>query len=78
MADPDQQNMSNYGAKTYNPEEEKRQWKEHVNKEISQNKNHPINKAEHFNIRKKDPRKDRNINFYNSEKNHDNNRTYDR
>jgi len=36
MADPELRQMSNYGAKTYNPEEEKRQWKEHVYKEISQ------------------------------------------
>ena len=77
--DPDKK-MSNYGAKTYNPEEQKRQWKEHVNKEIKTTINHPISKSEHF-VKKKDGLEaylDRNINYYNSEKQYDKNGTYDR
>lgn len=71
--------MSNYGAKTYNPEEQKRQWKEHVNKEMNQQKNHPINKSEHFKKREScEENLDKNINYYNSVKQYDKNGTYDR
>ena len=59
--------MSNYGVQTYNPEEEKRQWKEHVYKEIKQSKKYKTN----ANVDKK-------INYYNSEKQYDVSLSYDR
>ena len=76
--DPDKL-MSNYGAKSYNPEEQKRQWKEHVHNEIKTQKNHPISKSEHF-VKKEglEACLDRKINYYNSEKQYDKNGTYDR
>ncbi|XP_063689837.1 uncharacterized protein LOC134822631 [Bolinopsis microptera] len=76
--DPDKL-MSNYGAKSYNPEEQKRQWKEHVHNEIKTQMNHPISKSEHF-VKKEglEACLDRKINYYNSEKQYDKNGTYDR
>lgn len=72
------QKMSNYGAKTYNPEEQKRQWKEHVQKEIKTQTNHPIVRSI---LKKKGVTKallDTDINYYNSQKQYDKNGTYDR
>ena len=72
--------MSNYGAKTYNPEEQKRQWKEHVHKEIKTQAKHPIIRSEQI-VKKKEVLKallETNINYYNSQKQYEQNGTYDR
>ena len=53
--------MSNYGPKTYNPEERKRQHEEYINKEEAITRNHALAKKADVDVEKE-------INYYNSKK----------
>ena len=70
--------MSNYGVKTFTPEEEKEQWREHVEREDRTTRGRHMRLAGQSQAQEKNEQSYKSLSYYDNGKVHEQTTTYDK